>query len=70
VRAVRVARSVGELMVLAVICDPADDVSLHGELTEDRKGVPNGRVGLKRAVCEQPVVTDGDPETGEYIADA
>jgi len=70
VGAVRVAASVGELMMLAVIGDPADHVPLHGKLTTDREGVANSREGLERPVREQPVVADGDPQPGDDVADA
>ena len=60
-RAVRVAVLVGELVMLAVIGDPADHVPLHGKLAADGEGVANGGEGLKRAVGKQAVVADGNP---------
>ena len=69
VRAVRVALTVRELMVLAMVCDPHHDVALDAHLAENGKDVADGGIGLEGAVREQPVVTDGDPDTGQDIAD-
>ena len=68
VRAVRVALAVGELMMLAVVRDPADDVALDGELAEDRERVAHSAVGLERPVGEQPVVPHRDPDPREDVS--
>jgi hypothetical protein len=66
-RTVRIAASIRELMMLTVVRDPADDVSLHGELSANREGVPDDGKGLKRPVREEPVVANGDPKAGDDI---
>jgi hypothetical protein len=66
----RVAVAVGELVMLAVVRDPADDVALDGELAEDREGVTHRRVGPERAVREQAVIPHGDPDARQQISRA
>ena len=56
-------------MVLAVVRDPADDVALNGELTEDRERIANSAIGLERAVCKQPVVAHRDSDARKNVAD-
>src|SRR5436190_10732032 len=67
-RTVRITALVGVLMMLAVIRDPTDDVSLDCTLPADRERVSNTTKGLKRAVREEPVIADGDPQTGDDVA--
>src|SRR5205085_4035008 len=69
VRAVWIPLAVGELMVLAMVRDPAHDVALDGELAEDRERVAYGAVGLERAVRKEAVVADGDPDSREDVTD-
>ena len=68
VRAVRIAGAVGELVVLAMVGHPGHDVAFDTHLTEHREQVTDGRKRLERAVREQSVVPDGDPQPGEDVA--
>jgi hypothetical protein len=51
-----------------VVRDPADDIPLHRQLTEDRERISNDPERLERAMREQPVVPNRDPQAGEEVA--
>src|SRR6185437_6910981 len=70
VRRVRVALVVGEGVVLAVIGHPVNKEPLDGHRAEHGKRVADGSHRVERAVGEEAVVADGDPEAGRHVHDA
>ena len=60
VRAVRVALLVGVGVVLAVVGDPVEDRALDGQRAHHRERALEPRVGLERAMGQQPVEADRD----------
>ncbi len=69
VRAVRIARLVGEGVVLAMVGDPADDRPLDRGRAEDREGRAQRTGRREAAVREQAMEADGDAERGERVED-
>jgi hypothetical protein len=65
----RIALAVREVVVLAVVGDPADRRSLDGHRAERDDPVAHRPRRLERAVRQQAVVADGDPEAREHVAD-
>ncbi len=65
----RVAVAVGELVVLAVVGDPADHRALDGQRAGDGQRDLHRPVGLERLVREEPVEADRDAVTGEPVHD-
>ena len=68
-RRVRVAVAVGELVVLAVVGDPADDRALDREAAGDGQRDLDPAVGLEGLVREEPVEAGGDAEPGDHVHD-
>ena len=69
VRAVRVARAVGEGVVLAMVGDPRDRRSFDRGGAERREHPAHERRGLEGAVGEHPVEADGHAEAREDVHD-
>jgi hypothetical protein len=67
---VRIALLIGVRVVLAVVCHPAHDRSLHGHRAEDREGVLEWLRRLKGSMGKQPVEADGHAEAGDHVHDA
>jgi hypothetical protein len=65
----RIALTVGEAVVLAMVGDPADHGPLHGHRAEHREAVADRAIGLVRAVREEPVEADRDAESRQRIPD-
>jgi hypothetical protein len=65
---VRVTFLVGEGVMLAVVSHPLDHRTFDRQRAEHRQGVPNGGIGLKRAVGEHPVKAHRDPQTRGHVA--
>nr|WP_271213040.1 hypothetical protein [Rhodococcus wratislaviensis] len=62
----RVSRAITALMVAPVDGHPGHHAALAGHRTGDgQRGLDRGR-GLERAVREQPVVADGNSQTGHH----
>ena len=70
VRAVRVAFSVRELVVLAMVSDPGQHVAFHRHLAEHGERVAHRGERLERAVREEPVKADGHADAGREVPDA
>ena len=67
VRTVRVAVLVGEIVVLAVVSDPADRRALHRHAAENREGRAHHGRRLEGAVGEQTVVADVHTKAGDHV---
>jgi hypothetical protein len=69
VRAVGIARLVGEGVVLAMVGHPRDDRSLYGRRARHGQDAAQPPLGGERAVGEQPVEADGHAEAREHVED-
>jgi hypothetical protein len=69
VRGVRVTRLVRERVVLAVVGDPGDHRALDRGAAERGEDRAHGLARLERAVREEPVEADGDPQAGGHVHD-
>ena len=67
VRGVRVALHVGEGVVLSMVGDPVDHRALHRHRAEDGERVADPGLRLERAMGEEAVVPDRDPERGRQV---
>ena len=63
----RVAVTVGVLVVLAVVGHPTGDRALDRHRAENRQRDLHGAVRLEGLVGEQPVVADGDSVEGQRV---
>ena len=69
VRRVRIALLVGVHVVLAVVGDPADDRPLDRHRAERGEDRAHGLARLERAVREQAMKADRDPQPGQHVHD-
>jgi hypothetical protein len=67
VRGVRIALLVGVRVVLAVVGDPVEHAALERHRADDREAVLDRLVGLERAMRQQPVIADRDPEAVQQV---
>jgi hypothetical protein len=62
-----IALFVGELVVLAMVGDPANDRALDGQRAGDRERDPKRSAGLEGAVREVSVEADADAVPGDRV---